>query len=97
MQYDEFTVFRRKSQKLIDIYTYYDRKIYENDPFAKLDQNGVGRLMKMAVELGKGARPELHCGICGEHGGDLVSVEFCHTLGLDYVSCSPFQVPIARL
>ena len=76
---------------------YYDRKIYENDPFAKLDQNGVGRLMKMAVELGKGARPELHCGICGEHGGDLVSVEFCHTLGLDYVSCSPFRVPIARL
>ena len=76
---------------------YYDRKIYENDPFAKLDQNGVGRLMKMAVELGKGARPELHCGICGEHGGDPSSVEFCHNVGLDYVSCSPFRVPIARL
>ena len=76
---------------------YYDNKIYENDPFAKLDQVGVGKLMKMAVELGKGIRPEMHCGICGEHGGDPVSVEFCHTIGLDYVSCSPFRVPIARL
>ncbi|MCR4594872.1 MAG: pyruvate, phosphate dikinase, partial [Clostridiales bacterium] len=76
---------------------YYDNKIYENDPFAKLDQVGVGKLMKMAVELGKGVRPEMHCGICGEHGGDPVSVEFCHTIGLDYVSCSPFRVPIARL
>mgnify|MGYP002621568301 FL=1 len=76
---------------------YYDNKIYENDPFAKLDQIGVGKLMKMAVELGKGVRPTMHCGICGEHGGDPVSVEFCHTIGLDYVSCSPFRVPIARL
>ena len=77
--------------------TYYDQKIYENDPFAKLDQTGVGKLMKMAIELGKATRPEIHCGICGEHGGDPVSVEFCHTIGLDYVSCSPFRVPIARL
>ena len=76
---------------------YYDNKIYENDPFAKLDQIGVGKLMKMAVKLGKETRPELHCGICGEHGGDPVSVEFCHSIGLDYVSCSPFRVPIARL
>ena len=76
---------------------YYDNKIYENDPFAKLDQTGVGKLMEMAVELGKKVRPELHCGICGEHGGDPVSVEFCHKIGLDYVSCSPFRVPIARL
>ncbi|MCI5592264.1 MAG: pyruvate, phosphate dikinase [Ruminococcus sp.] len=76
---------------------YYDNKIYENDPFAKLDQVGVGKLMKMAVELGKKTRPEMHCGICGEHGGDPVSVEFCHKIGLDYVSCSPFRVPIARL
>ena len=76
---------------------YYDAKIYENDPFAKLDQNGVGKLMEIAVELGKKVRPTLHCGICGEHGGDPVSVEFCHKIGLDYVSCSPFRVPIARL
>jgi len=76
---------------------YYDSKIYENDPFAKLDQNGVGKLMDMAVTLGKKARPSIHCGICGEHGGDPVSVEFCHKIGLDYVSCSPFRVPIARL
>ena len=76
---------------------YYDSKIYENDPFAKLDQNGVGQLMEMAVEKGKKTRPSLHCGICGEHGGDPVSVEFCHKIGLDYVSCSPFRVPIARL
>ena len=76
---------------------YYDTKIFENDPFAKLDQTGVGKLMKMAVELGKGVRPEMHCGICGEHGGDPTSVEFCHEIGLDYVSCSPFRVPIARL
>ena len=76
---------------------YYDAKIFENDPFAKLDQTGVGKLMKMAVELGKGVRPEMHCGICGEHGGDPTSVEFCHEIGLDYVSCSPFRVPIARL
>ena len=76
---------------------YYDTKIYESDPFAKLDQKGVGALMKMAVNLGKGVRPTMHCGICGEHGGDPSSVEFCHTIGLDYVSCSPFRVPIARL
>ena len=76
---------------------YYDTKIYENDPFAKLDQTGVGKLMQMAVELGKTTRPEMHVGICGEHGGDPVSVEFCHKLGLTYVSCSPFRVPIARL
>ena len=76
---------------------YYDSKIYENDPFAKLDQNGVGQLMEMAVEKGKATRSALHCGICGEHGGDPVSVEFCHKIGLDYVSCSPFRVPIARL
>ena len=77
--------------------SYYDAKIYENDPFAKLDQVGVGSLMKMAMKLGKSVRPELHCGICGEHGGDPTSVEFCHKIGLDYVSCSPFRVPIARL
>ena len=76
---------------------YYDAKIFENDPFAKLDQTGVGKLMKMAIELGKKTRPEMHCGICGEHGGDPTSVEFCHEIGLDYVSCSPFRVPIARL
>ena len=76
---------------------YYDAKIFENDPFAKLDQTGVGALMQMAVEKGKKVRPELHCGICGEHGGDPMSVEFCHRIGLDYVSCSPFRVPIARL
>ena len=76
---------------------YYDSKIYENDPFAKLDQTGVGKLMDMAVTMGKKVRPSMHCGICGEHGGDPVSVEFCHQIGLDYVSCSPFRVPIARL
>ncbi len=76
---------------------YYDAKILENDPFAKLDQVGVGKLMKMAISLGKPANPKLHVGICGEHGGDPTSVEFCHTIGLDYVSCSPFRVPIARL
>ncbi|HOO61452.1 MAG TPA: hypothetical protein PKV44_03400, partial [Bacillota bacterium] len=67
------------------------------DPFARLDQNGVGKLMSMAIKLGKGVRPDLHVGICGEHGGDPTSVEFCNTLGLTYVSCSPFRVPIARL
>ncbi len=76
---------------------YYDAKIFENDPFAKLDQTGVGKLMEMAIKMGKAARPELHVGICGEHGGDPTSVEFCHQLGLTYVSCSPFRVPIARL
>ena len=77
--------------------SYYDHKIFENDPFAKLDQNGVGKLMDMAVKSGKAVRPEIHCGICGEHGGDPTSVEYCHKLGLDYVSCSPYRVPIARL
>ena len=76
---------------------YYDKKIFERDPFAKLDQVGVGQLMEMAVKNGKATRPSLHCGICGEHGGDPSSVEFCHKIGLDYVSCSPFRVPIARL
>ncbi len=76
---------------------YYTSKIYESDPFARLDVNGVGKLMKMAVELGHGARKSIHCGICGEHGGDPSSIEFCHEIGLDYVSCSPFRVPIARL
>ena len=76
---------------------YYDAKIFENDPFAKLDQDGVGKLMEMAIKLGKAERPTLHVGICGEHGGDPSSVEFCHKIGLDYVSCSPFRVPIARL
>ena len=76
---------------------YYDTKIFENDPFAKLDQNGVGKLMEMAIKLGKPVNPKLHIGICGEHGGDPSSVEFCHKIGLDYVSCSPFRVPVARL
>ena len=76
---------------------YYDTKIFENDPFAKLDQAGVGKLMEMAIKLGKPVNPKLHVGICGEHGGDPSSVEFCHKIGLDYVSCSPFRVPIARL
>ena len=76
---------------------YYDKKIFENDPFAKLDQKGVGKLMEMAIKLGKPVNAKLHCGICGEHGGDPTSVEFCHKIGLDYVSCSPFRVPIARL
>ncbi|MBR3942271.1 MAG: pyruvate, phosphate dikinase, partial [Clostridia bacterium] len=86
---------RDDAGKFLD--AYYEAKIFENDPFAKLDQTGVGKLMEMAVELGKKVRPEMHCGICGEHGGDPVSVEFCHKIGLDYVSCSPFRVPIARL
>ena len=86
---------RDDAGKFLD--AYYDAKIFENDPFAKLDQTGVGKLMEMAVKLGKGVRKDLHCGICGEHGGDPSSVEFCHKIGLDYVSCSPFRVPIARL
>ena len=77
--------------------SYYDQKIFENDPFARLDRKGVGKLMKMAIDLGKPVNPKLHVGICGEHGGDPTSVEFCHEIGLDYVSCSPFRVPIARL
>ncbi|MDO4812409.1 MAG: pyruvate, phosphate dikinase, partial [Eubacteriales bacterium] len=76
---------------------YYDTKILENDPFARLDQTGVGKLMEMTIQLGKPVNPSLHIGICGEHGGDPTSVEFCHKIGLDYVSCSPFRVPIARL
>ncbi|MBR5047311.1 MAG: pyruvate, phosphate dikinase, partial [Eubacterium sp.] len=76
---------------------YYDSKIFENDPFAKLDQTGVGKLMEMAIKLGKPVNPKLHIGICGEHGGDPSSIEFCNKIGLDYVSCSPFRVPIARL
>ena len=90
-----FGFSRDDAGKFLD--AYYDKKIYENDPFAKLDQTGVGKLMEMSIKLGKGTRPEIHCGICGEHGGDPVSVEFCHKIGLDYVSCSPFRVPIARL
>ena len=86
---------RDDAGKFLD--AYYDRKIFENDPFAKLDQTGVGRLMEMAITLGKKVRPEMHVGICGEHGGDPTSVEFCHKIGLSYVSCSPFRVPIARL
>ncbi len=86
---------RDDAGKFLD--AYYDAKIFENDPFAKLDQTGVGKLMDMAIKLGKPVNPELHIGICGEHGGDPTSVEFCHKLGLDYVSCSPFRVPIARL
>jgi len=86
---------RDDAGKFLD--AYYDAKIFENDPFAKLDQIGVGKLMEMAIKLGKPVRPELHVGICGEHGGDPSSVEFCHKIGLDYVSCSPFRVPIARL
>ena len=90
-----FGFSRDDAGKFLD--SYYDNKIYENDPFAKLDQTGVGKLMEMAVDMGKKVRPSMHCGICGEHGGDPTSVEFCHKIGLDYVSCSPFRVPIARL
>ena len=90
-----FGFSRDDAGKFLD--AYYDAKIFENDPFAKLDQNGVGKLMKMTLDLGKPVNPALHCGICGEHGGDPSSVEFCHKIGLDYVSCSPFRVPIARL
>ena len=86
---------RDDAGKFLD--AYYDTKIFENDPFAKLDQSGVGKLMEMAIKLGKPVRESLHVGICGEHGGDPTSVEFCHKIGLDYVSCSPFRVPIARL
>ena len=86
---------RDDAGKFLD--AYYDAKIFENDPFAKLDQVGVGKLMKMALSLGRPVNPDLHVGICGEHGGDPTSVEFCHEIGLDYVSCSPFRVPIARL
>lgn len=90
-----FGFSRDDAGKFLD--AYYDTKIFENDPFAKLDQTGVGKLMEMSLKLGKPVNPKLHCGICGEHGGDPSSVEFCHKIGLDYVSCSPFRVPIARL
>ncbi len=90
-----FGFSRDDAGKFLD--AYYDKKIYENDPFARLDQTGVGRLVEMAAKMGRETRPELHLGICGEHGGDPTSVEFCHKVGLDYVSCSPFRVPIARL
>ena len=90
-----FGFSRDDAGKFLD--SYYDTKIYENDPFAKLDQNGVGKLMDMAIKLGRSVRPDMHIGICGEHGGDPSSVEFCHKLGMSYVSCSPFRVPIARL
>ena len=86
---------RDDAGKFLD--AYYDAKIFENDPFAKIDQKGVGKLMETAIKLGKPVNPKLHIGICGEHGGDPSSVEFCHKIGLDYVSCSPFRVPIARL
>ncbi len=90
-----FGFSRDDAGKFLD--AYYDTKIFENDPFAKLDQTGVGKLMEMSLKLGKPVNPKLHVGICGEHGGDPTSVEFCHKIGLDYVSCSPFRVPIARL
>ena len=90
-----FGFSRDDAGKFLD--AYYTNKIYESDPFARLDQTGVGKLVKMAAELGRSTRPDLKLGICGEHGGDPSSVEFCHNVGLDYVSCSPFRVPIARL
>jgi pyruvate,orthophosphate dikinase len=90
-----FGFSRDDAGKFLD--SYYQAKIYESDPFAKLDQTGVGKLMEMSVKLGKATRPDLHLGICGEHGGDPSSIEFCHKIGLDYVSCSPYRVPIARL
>ena len=90
-----FGFSRDDAGKFLD--AYYKNKIYESDPFARLDRNGVGQLVKMAVDKGRSTRPDLKCGICGEHGGDPSSIEFCHNAGLDYVSCSPFRVPIARL
>jgi pyruvate, orthophosphate dikinase len=90
-----FGFSRDDAGKFLD--AYYDKKIYESDPFQHLDQKGVGRLVKLSAQEGKAANPNLHLGICGEHGGDPTSVEFCHFAGLDYVSCSPFRVPIARL
>ena len=77
--------------------SYYDKKIYEFDPFQKIDQTGVGKLVEMAAKLGRQTRPDIKLGICGEHGGDPTSIEFCHNVGLNYVSCSPFRVPVARL
>ncbi len=90
-----FGFSRDDAGKFLD--AYYKSKIYESDPFAKLDQNGVGQLVEMAAKKGRAARPDLHLGICGDNGGDPSSIEFCHKVGLDYVSCSPFRVPIARL
>ncbi|HAX40501.1 MAG TPA: pyruvate, phosphate dikinase, partial [Clostridiales bacterium] len=90
-----FGFSRDDAGKFLD--DYYKKKIFESDPFARLDQEGVGKLVKMAVELGKSARKDIKLGICGEHGGDPSSIEFCHKVGLNYVSCSPFRVPIARL
>ena len=90
-----FGFSRDDSGKFLD--SYYKAKIYESDPFARLDQTGVGKLVKMAAELGRSTRPDIKLGICGEHGGDPSSVEFCHKVGLSYVSCSPYRVPIARL
>ena len=90
-----FGFSRDDAGKFLD--SYYQSKIYESDPFARLDQNGVGKLVEMAVEKGKATRPNIKLGICGEHGGEPSSVEFCHKMGLTYVSCSPFRVPLARL
>ena len=90
-----FGFSRDDAGKFLD--AYYEKKIYEFDPFAKIDQKGVGKLVKMAVDLGKKTRPDIKLGICGEHGGNPPTVEFCHNVGLTYVSCSPFRVPIARL
>ncbi|MDP4183116.1 MAG: putative PEP-binding protein, partial [Bacillota bacterium] len=90
-----FGFSRDDAGKFLD--EYYNKKIYESDPFARLDQTGVGKLVEMSVKLGKSVRPDIKLGICGEHGGDPSSVEFCHRVGLNYVSCSPFRVPIARL
>jgi pyruvate,orthophosphate dikinase len=90
-----FGFSRDDAGKFLD--AYYQNKIYESDPFARLDQNGVGKLVEMAAKLGRKTRPDLHLGICGEHGGEPSSIEFCHKVGLDYVSCSPYRVPIARL
>ncbi|MEG1442291.1 MAG: putative PEP-binding protein, partial [Oscillospiraceae bacterium] len=90
-----FGFSRDDAGKFLD--AYYDMKIFESDPFAKLDQIGVGKLVKIAVELGRKTRPDIKLGICGEHGGDPSTIEFCNSVGLDYVSCSPYRVPIARL
>jgi pyruvate,orthophosphate dikinase len=90
-----FGFSRDDSGKFLE--SYYENKIYESDPFARLDLNGVGKLVKIAVDLGKQTRPTIKLGICGEHGGDPSTIEFCHSIGLTYVSCSPYRVPIARL
>ncbi len=90
-----FGFSRDDSGKFLD--SYYKAKIYESDPFARLDQTGVGKLVELAAKLGRESRPDIKLGICGEHGGDPSSVEFCHKVGLNYVSCSPYRVPIARL